>query len=101
MFKDECAGKTFENFCGLRAKLYSDKMCEDGKTEKRYKGVKTNAIDRTISFDDYKKYLVSQNEQLRKMNAIRNRGHELFTEQIKKVALSSADDKRVICENGI
>jgi len=29
------------------------------------------------------------------MNVIRSKGHELFTEQINKVALLSADDRKV------
>ena len=39
MFKDEAAGKCIEEFVGLRAKLYSFKMCE-GKESKKCKGVK-------------------------------------------------------------
>jgi len=35
------------------------------------------------------------------MNVIRNRGQELFTEEINKVALSNANDKRIICEDKI
>jgi len=64
-FKDECGGKIIEDFCGLQAKLHSYKMCEDRKTEKRFKGVKTNVVDRTTRFDDYEKSF-SHNEQLRK-----------------------------------
>ena len=35
------------------------------------------------------------------MNVIRSQKHEIFTETIKKVALSSEDDKRIICEDKI
>ena len=35
------------------------------------------------------------------MNVIRSHKHELYTEQINKVALSAEDDKRVIMEDGI
>ena len=35
------------------------------------------------------------------MNVIRSHRHELFTEEIKKIALSANDDKRVILEDGI
>ena len=37
MFKDEAGGKIIAEFVGLRAKLYSYKMFEDGKEEKRVK----------------------------------------------------------------
>ena len=36
-----------------------------------------------------------------KMNVIRSRGHNIYTEKINKVALSCEDDKRFICEDGI
>ena len=38
---------------------------------------------------------------MRRMNVIRSRGYELFTERVNKVALSACDDKRIVCENGI
>jgi len=38
MIKDECGGKIISELVGLRAKLYSYKMCEDGIEEKRCKG---------------------------------------------------------------
>ena len=40
MVKDEACGKQIEEFVGLRAKLYSYKLHEDGKEEKGAKGVK-------------------------------------------------------------
>jgi len=45
--------------------------------------------------------LFTEKEKLRKMNVICSQGHELFTEEISKVALSASDDKRIICENKI
>ena len=39
LIKDECGVKICSEFVGLRAKLYSYKMCEDGIEEKRCKGV--------------------------------------------------------------
>ena len=35
------------------------------------------------------------------MNVIRSHCHEIYTEEINKIALSSDDDKRVIMANGI
>ena len=40
-------------------------------------------------------------EQLRKMNVIRSHSHEIYTEEINKVALSADDDKRIILEDGV
>jgi hypothetical protein len=100
MFKDEAGGEIIEEFVGLRAKLYSYKML-DGKEEKKCKGVKKPVVKRSIRFEDYKECLFSGKEQLRKMNVIRSHGHEVYTEEVNKVALSSNDDKRVILEDGV
>jgi len=35
------------------------------------------------------------------MNVIRSRRHEVFSEEVNKIALSSEDDKRVIMKDGI
>ena len=35
------------------------------------------------------------------MNVIRSHWHEIYTEEINKIALSSDDDKRVIMTDGI
>ena len=100
MFKDEAGGKQIVEFVGLRAKLYSYKML-DGSEEKIYKGVSTNVIERNIEFDDYRECLFSRKEQHRKMNLIRSHCHEIYTDEINKIALSSDDDKRIIMADGI
>ena len=51
--------------------------------------------------NDYKECLFSRREQLRKMNVIRSYHHEIYTEQVNKVALSSDDDKRIIMDDCI
>jgi len=49
-----------------------------------------------ISFNNYKDVLFSGKEVLRTMNVIRSRQHNLSTEQVNKIALSSSDEKRTI-----
>ena len=100
MFKDEAGGEIIEEFVGLKAKLYSYKMLE-GREEKKCKGVKKPVVKKSIKFDDYKECLFTGKKQLRKMNVIRSHGHEMYTEEVNKVALSANDDKRIILEDGI
>ena len=100
MFKDEAAGKRIKEFVGLRAKLYSFIM-EDGKENKRCKGVKKQVVESSITHEDYKTCLRTGKEQLRKQNILRSYEHEVFTEEINKIALSSIDDKRYILNDGI
>ena len=84
----------------MRAKLYSYKML-DGSENKKCKGVTKNVIKRNIQFDDYRGCLFSWKEQHRKMNVIWSHCHEIYTEEINKIALSSDDDKRVMMAYGI
>ena len=53
MFKDEAAGKNIIEFVGLRAKLYSYKM-EEGKENKKCKGIKKAVVEKSIRHEDYK-----------------------------------------------
>ena len=100
MFKDEVGGEIIEEFVGLRSKLYSYKMFE-GKEEKKCKGVKKNVVKKSTKFEDYKECLFTGREQVRQMNVIRSHGHEMYTEEVNKVALSTNDDKRIILADGI
>ena len=100
MFKDEAMGKSIKEFVGLRAKLYSYKM-DKGEESKKCKGIKKRVVEKTITHEDYKTCLLTGKEQLRKMNIIRSYDHEVYTEEVNKVALSAEDDKRYITDNGI
>ena len=100
MFKDEAGGKVIDEFVGLRAKLYSYKMFE-GKESKKCKGVKKSVVKKSIAHKNYKDCLFTGKEQLRRMNVIRSYKHEIYTEEINKVALSSSDDKRHILDDGV
>src|SRR5678815_5253950 len=99
MFKDEAGGKQIEEFVGLRSKLYSYKMV--GVDHKKCKGVRKNVVKKSITHEDYKNCLFTRREQSRKMNVIRSYHHEIYTEEVNKIALSADDNKRVLMENGI
>ena len=101
MFKDEASGKQIEEFVGLRAKLYSYKMFEDGKENKKCKGIKNTVVQKTITHDDYNDCLFTKREKYRRMNVFRSYHHDIYTEEVNKVALSAEDDKRIIMDDGI
>ena len=100
MFKDEANGDIIDEFVGLRAKLYSYKIFK-GEESKICKGVKKSVVKKSITHEDYKTCLLTGNEQLRKQNIIRSYKHEVYTEEVNKIALSANDDKRYILEDGI
>ena len=100
MFKDEAAGKIIKEFVGLRAKLYSFIM-EDGVETKKCKGIKKQVVESSITHEDYKTCLTTGKEQLRKQTILRSYNHEVYTEEVNKVALSAQDDKRYILNDGV
>ena len=100
MFKDEVKGKNIKEFVGLRAKLYSF-IIEDGKENKKCKGVKKQVVKENITHEDYKTCLLTGKEILRKQNILRSYDHEVYTEEVNKIALSAADDKRYILSDGM
>ena len=99
-FKDEVGGIQITHFVGLRPKLYTFKVEEKGETRKA-KGVKKNVIKKSLSFEDYKKFLFTKDELMKEMNIIRSQNHNIYSMTINKVALSANDDKRLICSNKI
>ena len=114
MIKDEACGDCIAKFVGLRAKNYSfvyDYFIglrsllflfgEDGSEQKKCKGIKKCVTKNNISFEDYETCLFTNIEQLRKMNVFRSRLHNVYSEEVNKIALSANDDKRVILKDGI
>ena len=99
-FKDEVGGKQITHFVGLRPKLYTFKVEDKGETRKA-KGVKKNVIKKSLSFEDYKKCLFSEEKIMKEMNIIRSQNHDIYSMTVNKVALSANDDKRLICSNKI
>ena len=77
----------------MRAKQYSYITYEDSSEHKRCKGIRKNVVKKHITHDDYRNCLLNREEQMRKMNVIRSHLHDVYTEEVNKVALSAEDDK--------
>ena len=56
---------------------------------------------KALDFEDYKNCLFSEKEEMRSMNIIRSKDHEIYSMKMNKVALSANDDKRLILKNKI
>ena len=65
-FKDVLNGKIMEEFVGLRAKMYVHKVFEDEKETKKIKGIKKSVVQKEITFDDFKKCLLTENPTYKK-----------------------------------
>ena len=78
--------------------MYTFKVEDKGETRKA-KGVKKNVIKKSLSFEDYKNCLSSEEKIMKEMNIIRSENHNIYSMAVNKVALSANDDKRLICSN--
>ena len=52
-------------------------------------------------FDDYKNYLLNGEVILKLQQRFISKGHDVYTENINEIALSSNDDKRIVSSDKI
>ena len=100
VMKDELGGGIIKEFVALRPKAYSYKT-EDDIELKKAKGTKKCIIDKMLSFEHYKNCLFNNGKVLRSQQRFRSEDHNVYTENINKIALSCDDDKRFVAKDGI
>ena len=94
LMKNELGGKIMTEFAALRPKTYSCLM-DDGKSDKKAKGTKKCVIKRRRKFNHYKDCLLNNKIILKSKLRFKSEAHNVYTEEINKIALSSNDDKRL------
>ena len=94
LFKDELERKIMNEFCALRAKKWAY-LIDDGSEHKKGKGTKKCVIKRRAMFEKYIDYLFDNKIILKSQQIFRSDHHDVYTVEIKKIALSSNDDKRL------
>lgn len=105
-FKDETSGSPIMEFVGLRSKMYSIKVLEDGRAveKKRAKGIARNVVKRDITHSLYLQCVQAATPQTARQTAtmtrIGSRNHTITTQRITKVGLCAIDDKR-FCLDGV
>ena len=90
--KDELGGKVMREFAALRPKTYSY-LIDDGKNDKKAKGTKKCVIKRILTFNDYKNCLMNNKAILKSQQRFKSEAHNVYTEEVNKIALSSNDNK--------
>ena len=84
----------------MRPKTYSY-MTDEFIEMKKAKGTKKCVIKKMLKFEDYKKCLFANEPMLKSQQRFKSENHEVYTENINKIALSSNDDKRIVALDGI
>ena len=100
LMKDELGGKIITEFITLRPKAYSF-ITDNSKEDKKAKGTKKCIIKKMIKFNDYKKCLLDDEVILKSQQRFICKQHDVYTENINKIALSNNDDKRIVSSNKI
>ena len=100
LMKDELGGKIITEFVTLMPKTYSF-LTDDGKEDKKAKGTNKCVIKKKIKFSDYKKCLYSDELIFTSQQRFISKKHDVYTENVNKIALSNNDDKRIVSSNKI
>ena len=92
VFKDELGGKIIAEFVALRSKA-SSYLNDNGNEHKKSKGANRCVIKQKLMFQNFKDCLF--NNVYRSQQRFKGYNHDVFTEEVNKIALSSNDDKRL------
>ena len=118
LMKDEACGRIITKLVCLGPKQYAyeiedyDGMCEKefcdgncgksscvGNGDNKNKGIKKSVLKGSLTVDHYEDCLKNDATYYARFNILRSRKHDVTTETVTKVALTSADNKRIIIPN--
>ena len=94
LFEDELGGRIMNEFSALRAKTYSYLM-DGNRKVKKSKGTKKCVIKRRLVLENYKDSLLNNKTILKSQQRLQSHHHQVYTEEVNKIALGSNDDKRL------
>ena len=100
LMKDELGGKIITEFVTLRPKTYLY-LINNCKEDKKAKGTKKCIIKKMITFNDYKNCLLKDEVILKSQQRFISKKHDVYTENINKIAFSNNDDIRIVSSDKI
>jgi hypothetical protein len=95
--KDELLGDVMIEWVALRSKCYAYKTLS-GKETTKDKGVQKSSVPK---LEKYKECLFESKLFYATNTNMRNQNHEIYVQEVNKLALNPYDDKRYICGDGI
>ena len=93
MFKDETGDNEIIESVNVCAKLYS--FVSEVKEEKKAKGIKKCVKKKCTKFQGYVDAIKLSNIKRCVQTVIRSYRHNVYTEDVNKIAISASDDKRI------
>ena len=94
LFKDELRGKIITEFVALRPKAYAY-LDDYGNDHKKAKGRKKCVIKQKLMFQNYIDCLFNNKNVYRSQQRFKIYNHDVYAEEVNKIALSANDDKRL------
>ena len=94
LFRDELGRKIIIEVTALRPKTYAYLM-NDGSNHKKGKGTKKCVTKQKLMFENYKDCLFNNTTIYRSQERFKSYYHNIYTEEVNKIPLSSNDDKRL------
>ena len=91
VFKDELGGKIIAEFVALRSKA-SSYLNDNGNEHKKSKGANRCVIKQKLMFQNFKDCLF--NNVYRSQQRFESYNHDVYTEEVNKIELSSNEDCR-------
>ncbi|XP_057317055.1 uncharacterized protein LOC130658137 [Hydractinia symbiolongicarpus] len=96
LMKDELGGEVMTSFITLRPMAYAYRALTKDGGDRKAKGVKKAVTKKCITFEDYQRCLEEGIDINKTWRCIQNEGHNLYTQEVTKIALNAADDKRIV-----
>ena len=100
LMKDELGGGIITEFVTLRPKTYLY-MTDEFIEMKKAKSTKKCVTKKMLKFEDYKKCLFDNEPMLKLKQRFKSENHEVYSENINKIVLSSNDDRRIVSSDKI
>ena len=94
LFKNELGGRIMKEFCAIRPKIYSYLMDDDSE-DKKSKRTKKCVLKGELMLENYTDCLLNDKIILKSQQRFKSDHRKVFTEEVKKIVLSSNDDKRL------
>ena len=89
-----------KEFCALRAETYAYLLDDDNEIKKA-KGTKKCIIKSRLMFENYRDSLFNNKIIMRSQLRFKSDHHNVYTEEVNKIALNSSDNKRLQTFDGI
>ena len=100
LMKDELGGDIITEFVALRPKAYSY-VTNNFIEMKKAKGTKKYVVNKMLRFEDYEKCLFDNGKVLKSPQRFKSENHNVYTENINKIALSCDDDRRIVTSDRV